>query len=476
MKTGAHILGLLGALVVVSVVLLAAEIRPGYFSNVTYLAGLLLLEIVLVTIWHYERFFFPVLMFTFLWAGTDIPFSNVGNGARWVFLSVGAVVGVVKWASRVGRPSMTAIHLVASLCVLSGAVSAMVSSHIQTSLLKAASLFLLFLYGAFGVRVAVADRHAAFFRGLLTACEVTSYVSGVAYVLLRFELFGNPNSLGAVMGVVVVPVLFWGVLIADDRRVRQRRTLALGVALYLLYSSISRASILATIVAITVACVVLQRERLLVKAAFGLVFMVAIIATIQPAQFDALVSSFTEDVVYKGHKDEGLLGSRRDPWQDTVNVIKGSPWFGSGFGTSPKDQQDVGADSMIHTMNESNREHGSSYLALLDYVGLLGIVPFAILLTFVLRLIYGVCSWTRRTGTPHHYAFPLALICLAGLVHAFFEDWLFAVGYYLSVFFWTSVFLLSDIQPTSPRKSAVSSSDWQKSDLGPRQSPLSLHQ
>jgi hypothetical protein len=35
----------------------------------------------------------------------------------------------------------------------------------------------------------------------------------------------------------------------------------------------------------------------------------------------------------------------------------------------------------------------------------------------------------------------------AGLVHAGFEDWLFAVGYYLCVFFWTLAFMFVDVLP-----------------------------
>ena len=42
---------------------------------------------------------------------------------------------------------------------------------------------------------------------------------------------------------------------------------------------------------------------------------------------------------------------------------------------------------------------------------------------------------------------PFALVVLAGLVHAGFEDWLFAVGSYLCVFFWVCAFLLTDLVP-----------------------------
>ena len=33
----------------------------------------------------------------------------------------------------------------------------------------------------------------------------------------------------------------------------------------------------------------------------------------------------------------------------------------------------------------------------------------------------------RHSGKFGHYAVPLAMVVIAGLVHAFFEDWLFAV-------------------------------------------------
>src|ERR1700756_3026131 len=77
--------------------LYAAETRPGYFSNVTYLGGLILLEVVLFSVWHYEKILFMVLMLSFLWAGTGLPLTGIGSGARWIFLFVGAVAGLIRW-------------------------------------------------------------------------------------------------------------------------------------------------------------------------------------------------------------------------------------------------------------------------------------------------------------------------------------------------------------------------------------------
>jgi O-antigen ligase len=274
-----------------------------------------------------------------------------------------------------------------------------------------------------------------------------SYVSGFLYLVVRFGVFGNPNSLGAVMGVVIVPVLLWGVLISEDRGVRQRRAVALCLASYLLFFSLCRAGILASAAAATILCVVLRRQQLFLKGAFILVFLLTVVAVVQPAQFDGLVSAFTADVIYKGKpEDLGVFGSRKTPWKETADVIRESPWFGSGFGTDMI-AAPTAWDSSFRTIEDANREHGNSYLALLQYVGLAGVIPFLILLLLVLGLIVRVCRSIRRTADPRNYALPLALVCIAGLVHAFFEDWLFAVGYYLTVFFWTVVFLLSDLQP-----------------------------
>jgi hypothetical protein len=61
---------------------------------------------------------------------------------------------------------------------------------------------------------------------------------------------------------------------------------------------------------------------------------------------------------------------------------------------------------------------------------------------------------TRNVFSP---VIPLAGVLTAGLVHAAFEDWLFAPGYYLCVFFWTMAFIMVDVLPaTEPSlKSAI---------------------
>ncbi len=74
-------------------------------------------------------------------------------------------------------------------------------------------------------------------------------------------------------------------------------------------------------------------------------------------------------------------------------------------------------------------------------------LPFVLLLALVIHAVFRVFFWIRQTGSAFHYSVPLMMVVVAGLTHAAFEDWLFAVGYYLTVLFWTLAFLLVDLAP-----------------------------
>jgi O-antigen ligase len=86
-------------------------------------------------------------------------------------------------------------------------------------------------------------------------------------------------------------------------------------------------------------------------------------------------------------------------------------------------------------------------MTIAEWVGLLGVLPFVGLLAVTVSNVWKVCAWMNRTGDVNPYAIPVAMVVLAGLTHAAFEDWLFAVGYHVSVFFWVFAFLLADLVP-----------------------------
>ncbi len=425
-----------------------AVFRPAYFSSSRDLGTLLFLQVLLAAIWNYRARFLPVLLAVFLWAGMALPLNMVWTSGRWVVLAAGALAGAVVYM-RARQPCFSRFHFVAFFCVVAALVSAEVSAYPNLAVLKALSLLLLFLYGSFGARLAVAGREARFVAGLLVGCELLVYFSAMAYLVLRQEIFDNPNSLGAVMGVAATPIMLWGILVSENGLVRRRRTFAFLLSLMLLFSSYARAGFAAAVVSCVLLCVALRRYRLLMKGAAAALLVATLAAATVPLP-DHSSESLTSVFLYKGRRQDGILGSRKSVWDRTVSVIQEHPWFGSGFGTSLTSDEVVQPFGSYESAPQARREHGNSYLEITEWVGFLGDIPFLALLVLIAVKIGRVFLWMGHTGNARSPAVPLAAVLAAGLVHAAFEDWLFAVGYYLCVFFWALAFILVDILPGAP--------------------------
>src|SRR5690348_14131684 len=160
-----------GALVVAGLLLF----RPGYFANTSYLELFLGAEIMLVAVANYRKAFFPILIVTFLWAGSAMPMNAGLLQARWTVLGIAASAGLAVYLHDRAHAFRT-IHLVALFCVLSAFVSASTSAYPSEALLKAASLLMLLLYVAAGVRTTVPVLSPErFFQKLLLACEVLTW-------------------------------------------------------------------------------------------------------------------------------------------------------------------------------------------------------------------------------------------------------------------------------------------------------------
>ena len=420
-----------------------AYARPGFFNGQTYLGGLLFLEILAAAIVMYRRVFFPFVVVSFLLAGVDLPLSSIWTVARWFVLGTGAAVGALLVLKHRGY-RFGLFHVLGILAVSAALASAAVSRYTSVSLLKVLSLFLLFLYASTGARVAVTGREGHFFAGLLTGCEILVGVIALAY-LAGMEILGNPNSLGAVMGVAAVPILLWGILMSRDRYAHHRRLLLFLVSVYLTFSSHSRASMLSAFITSVLVCVALHRYKLLAQGMVILAIFAAASAIIQPESFSRTVAAISSDVVFKGKDPKGgILASRTSPWQDTMDTIRNHFWFGTGFGTSDTGQDATESLGSFSTSSLASSEHGSSYFAIAAWVGMLGILPFFLMLAGLAGKVIQTVLWMSRTGNPAHPAVPLAMVVLAGMIHAGFEDWMFAPGYYLCVFFWSLAFVLVD--------------------------------
>ena len=431
----------------VLLLLLVAVSRPEYFTSQRYLAGFLAAECLIAAVWFYKRAFFLLFIATFLLAGLNLPIGSVGTIGRWLVLGLGALVGTVIMLKE-RRHHFGAFHALALFSVLAAMVSAAVSRYTMQSSMKVLSLFLLFLYAATGARLAVSGRENRFFSGLLTGCEIFVAVIAACYLSGK-EILGNPNSLGAVMGVVAAPILLWGTLLKQEAFAHRRRVFFFVVAMYLTFSSQARAALLAVVISCGLLCLVLRKYRLLVQGLGIIAIVAAFTAIVKPDAFSNTISSATSAVVYKG-KDpsEGIMSSRESPWQATVDAIRDHFWFGTGFGTSDNGDVDSRQRGKFASTSAISAEHGSGYLAIISWVGVLGVLPFLLLVGTVLWKVVQTVIWMFRTRDPSHAAVPLAMVVLAGLIHTGFEDWLFAPGYYLCVFFWSMAFMLVDQVPS----------------------------
>jgi len=440
-----------------------------YFGDVTFLGGVLLLEVIIACLWNYDRYFFVLLLIAFAWAGMHLPLESSWIIARWVVLGCGAVAGFIIWTKTPRRP-FGSLHLLAFFCVCAAFVSATVSSFVQMATLKAFSLLLLFLYCSTGARLAVLRREKDFFAALLLGSELMVYFTAICY-FAGLSVWGNPNSLGAVMSIAVFPFLLWGWFTSDGPVVKFRRLVSLLLSTYLVLFSMARAGMVSLAIVTLAFCFCLRQYRLLVKVVSVVLVVIAATGMFFPETLDRQLDGLEDALLYKGHKEEGVLGSRRTPWEKTITTMKQHPFFGTGYGTSPTGE-DPGLDfGKVVSSSETAREHGSSYMTITEWVGLLGVLPFIMLIGVTALNLWKTCAWMRRTTDSRSYSVPLAMMVLAGLIHAGFEDWLFAVGYYLCVYFWFFAFVLADLVPDpveSPAAELVSRTSRSLSaNLGP---------
>jgi O-antigen ligase len=431
--------------VIVGLLLWAVYSQYQYFNG-SFLGALLLVEVLGACLWKFETRFFPFLMIAFVWAGMNVPMQGAWTGARWLVLAAGTIAGLVTWMKK-PQSHFKTMHLLAVFCILAAFVSASVSSYVQMASLKALSLLLLFLYGCSGVRLAALGREQRFFAGLVVACEIVTFGTAICYFVTGHKIWGNPNSLGAAMSIGIFPILLWGWFNTEGPLRKAGRLLALILCAYLVYFSMARAGMVAMIAVTLVFCFCLRQYRLLAKAIGCVLFVVAISGMVAPDSLNQTLSSLGDAILYKGHKTEGIMGSRKTPWQDSIDSIKEHPLFGTGYGTSPTGEDPGLNFGKFSSSQETVREHGSSYMTIAEWVGILGVAPFALLLLLNLSNVRRVCSWMRRTSDPTSYSIPLAMVLVAGFVHAGFEDWMFAVGSYPSVYFWSMAFLLGDLVP-----------------------------
>jgi O-antigen ligase len=416
--------------------LLYLSVRSPYLFSESNLLALLVLVVAGFIASQYETHFWAIMMAVFFWAGSAFPLAGAMMLFRWVVLGLGAFLGLSYYARSSNRIRFNYLHLLGLFTVIAAFASAIISVNPIITVLKALSLAALFVYASFGARAFWSTNPEPFVRKLLLMAEGLVYFLAICYAA-GFEVWGSANSLGLIMGCLCWPVLLWRFILPPSRQASPRLFIALLVCGALLVLSLSRASLTAASVASIFLLLGVKRYRTLLVGVS--LFAVVLLSTflVAPQRFHDASETF----VYKTGDRENVMGSRNKPWERSLRSFQEHPWLGLGFGAA-----DNSTDQRLTyaTQGQLTRERGSSYLTMLETTGLLGTLPCALLILALICEIWRVFLWLRRTGKANQPAVVAAAIILAGFVNASFEDWMFAVGYYMSVIFWVLAFSLRD--------------------------------
>jgi O-antigen ligase len=409
--------------------------RPNLFGETNLLALLALVAAGFIAS-QFETHFWTLMIVVFFWAGSAFPLAGAMNLFRWVVLAVGAFLSLGYYARSPNRISFNHQHLLGLFAVIAALASAIVSVNPLMTILKALSLAALFIYASIGARILWARNPEPFVRRLMLLAEALVYFTAICYSV-GFDVWGNPNSLGLIMGCICWPVLLWRSILPAPRREYTRRAIALLVCGALLVASLSRASIAATCLTSMFLLLGTRRYRTLLLGMSLFAALLLSMFLVAPQRFQNVSEAF----LYKKGERGKLISSRQEPWQRSLAAFQEHPWLGSGFGAA---DNSGGWRFTYVTEAQATRERGSSYLTLLETTGILGTLPFALLLLALISEIWRVFLWLRRSGKVNQPAVVVAAIILGGLVNAFFEDWMFAVGYYFCVIFWVLALSLRD--------------------------------
>src|SRR5258708_36879405 len=242
--------------------LLLLSVKRPYLFGETNVLALLVIVIAALIASHYEPHFWTLMIGVFFWAGSEFPLAGGMNLFRWVVLGLGAFLAIAYYARMSNRIPFNYLHLLGLFTVIAAFASALVSVNPVMTVLKSLSLAALFVYASIGARVLWSRNPEPFVRKLVLMAEGLSYFSAICYAA-SFDVWGNSNSLGLIIGCFCWPVLLWRFILPANRKGSPRRFIPLFLSGALLVLSLSLASMIAPFLASIFFLVGAERYRTL---------------------------------------------------------------------------------------------------------------------------------------------------------------------------------------------------------------------
>jgi len=245
------------------------------------------------------------------------------------------------------------------------------------------------------------------------------------------------NALGQFLAVFGIPAVLFMLTYSLSQRMRTFLTITLFLAVFSTIYSGSRAGIFSSFFILGLALWRWRRDKrfaFLKVTLFCVGFLFIFMNTHIGEHFSRLL--------YKYPDESGILSSRLDFWERTLEAFQERPVWGFGFGVQ---RQHV--DTPVGFFTIGYREQGSTYYALLEEVGLAGTIPIFVFFCFI---GYKCCLSLWRSSDPLDLFF--SRVIFAGLGLAAFENYLLALGNATSILVVLAFFLQERLKSMAGRE------------------------
>lgn len=214
--------------------------------------------------------------------------------------------------------------------------------------------------------------------------------------------------------------------------------------------SASRAAVLAAVAGIVVMLFLKTGRRYgyTVKILAGVVVLAAITFPLWSNYSGMLVEKQT-----RNEAEGSMMSSRTKKWDSRIAEFEEHPLFGYGF-----DAVDWSKEDEIYVNDQGIVEPGTTWLAVFSMTGLVGAIPFYIL---VLGIAWRLWKYEKKTTTP--FAALLLGLLVMSVVHQYAEGYALSAGSYFAFYFWLllgvcAVYPKFEFDPgilTAPRRKRV---------------------
>jgi O-antigen ligase len=375
---------------------------------------------------------FPIALLAFASVGIRYIGLVFTPATRWIFLALlglaliktGRLLGALN--TKFGIPAL----LYCGWCLFTVVWSIVP----ELSLMKGvASIATILIFSAGGRRWASGWRSipALFYLAPIAAATLLS-MFGTETQNGYSGITGNPNYLGLIVAAST-PFAVFLLYRVYTRRSKSfiRLLVVLGAASLgiLLWRSGSRAAILCAACVIAFSVVALRPTKIVLI--FTLFISAAAIVSLAVPEFeDRLYTRF----VVKYSTSDDVFYTRREVWGESLEGARQGGWLGLGFGASYGDDSFSGGLTSVGY----GREKGNSQLAILEELGIVGAVLYAILILSIISELLGNFRRAPDRDTRMELALTTGL-AIGLLAQSVFEAWWTSPGSVESTIFWATV-------------------------------------